>query len=308
MSSPRPSLWVFWSSLGCVLLVLLACRNSRQAPGEASSSVETPAPSATPPAATPGPSVLIAYGSEKKSWFEAEIKEFNRAQASLPGGARVEGRAMGSGEALQDVLEGRLRPAVFSPASSAYITLLNDAWTTRTGRPSVLAPSSDSVVISPVVIAMWKPMAEALGHPGKRLGWHDVIEVARSERGWAAYGRPEWGSVKLGHTHPEYSNSGLLSFLAEAYAGAEKTRELTLEDLASKKTRSFLEAVESKVVHYGKSTGFFAEKMLARGPSYLSAAVLYESSVIESYSQQGSGLPLVSIYPREGALGSSSRT
>ena len=33
-----------------------------------------------------------------------------------------------------------------------------------------------------------------------------------------------------------------------------------------------------------RSTGFFAEKMFTRGPGYLSAAVLYENLVAESYS------------------------
>jgi Ca-activated chloride channel family protein len=62
--------------------------------------------------------------------------------------------------------------------------------------------------------------------------------------------------------------------------------------------------VESSIVHYGKSTGFFAEKMLARGPSYLSAAVLYENLVIESYasSRDTAVFPLVAIYPVEGTF------
>jgi Ca-activated chloride channel family protein len=127
--------------------------------------------------------------------------------------------------------------------------------------------------------------------------------VQASGKGWDTYGRPEWGAFKLGHTHPEFSNSGLLSVLAEAYAGAGKTRGLTAADLDAKATRAFVEKVESLVVHYGQSTGFFAEKMLARGPTYLSAAVLYENLVIESYAQPaGDRFPLVAIYPREGTF------
>ncbi|HEY3595624.1 MAG TPA: hypothetical protein VGL13_17175, partial [Polyangiaceae bacterium] len=71
-----------------------------------------------------------------------------------------------------------------------------------------------------------------------------------------------------------------------------------------KTTRDFVSGVESSIVHYGKSTGFFAEKMLSRGPTYLSAAVLYESSVIESYATQHEAalFPLVAIYPVEGTF------
>jgi Ca-activated chloride channel homolog len=59
------------------------------------------------------------------------------------------------------------------------------------------------------------------------------------------------------------------------------------------------------VVHYGRSTGFFAEKMFSRGPAYLSAAVLYENLVVESaldprYASKP--FPVVALYPREGTF------
>ena len=52
-----------------------------------------------------------------------------------------------------------------------------------------------------------------------------------------------------------------------------------------------------------QSTGFFADKMEAGGPSYLSAAVLYESLVCDSYKLKDSlPFPLVSFYPKEGTF------
>ena len=63
--------------------------------------------------------------------------------------------------------------------------------------------------------------------------------------------------------------------------------------------------VQANVVHYGRSTGFFAEKMFSRGPAYLSAAVLYENLVVESaldarYASKP--FPVVAVYPREGTF------
>jgi Ca-activated chloride channel homolog len=248
--------------------------------------------------------VVIAYGSEKKAWLEEQITAFNARGPKLAAGTPVliEGKAMGSGEAMQDILEGRLKPAVFSPASGAYLSLLNQAWLARAGNTKAIAPAGDSVVISPLVIALWRPMAEALGWPAKAIGWADIIKIGRDPAGWGGKGRPEWGRFKLGHTHPEFSTSGLLAVLAEAYAGAGKTRGLDAKDLQARKTRDFVTAVEGAIVHYGKSTGFFSDKMLSRGPSYLSAAVLYENLVIESYGRVSKDLPLVAIYPREGTF------
>lgn len=258
-----------------------------------------------PTASDPALHVLVAYSSEKKAWLQEQIQLFNQTKPKLASGAAfsIEGKAMGSGEAMQDILQAHLEPAVFSPASDAYLTLLNDAWLSLPGHTTPLAPHGESVVISPVVIAIWRPMAEAMGWPKKALGWADVLKVSQNAQGWASLGRAEWGRFKLGHTHPEYSNSGLLSFLAEAYAGAGKTRDLGLADLAAPTTRTFLAGIERSIVHYGKSTGFFSEKMLSRGPAYLSAAVLYENSVVESYAQADSSNPrLVAIYPREGTF------
>jgi Ca-activated chloride channel family protein len=218
-------------------------------------------------------------------------------------GIIIEGKAMGSGEAVQEILAGTSKPHVLSPASGAYITLLNHSWLSAPGHTKALCPAGEPVVLSPIVIAMWKPMAAALGWPEKKLGWADLIRVNADPRGWGAYGRPEWGAFKLGHTHPEFSNSGLLAVLAEAYAGAHKTRGLNGADLDARKTRDFITAVEATIVHYGKSTGFFADKMLDRGPSYLSASVLYENLIVESYGKKKPPeMPVVAIYPVEGTF------
>jgi Ca-activated chloride channel homolog len=271
---------------------------------------------ASPPAAAAATDkrleLVISYGSEKKTWLEAELKAFNDSQPKLASGrvVRAAGKAKGSGEGVAEILDGSAQPHVFSPASGAYLSLLNDAWQRRAGNLKPIAQAGEPLVLSPLVIAMWKPMAEALGWPGKPLGWADILKVARDRNGWATYGRPEWGELKLGHTSPELSTSGLLSVLAMAAAaktsakgGDGPARMLTAADLAEPGVKTYLAAVQDAVVHYGKSTGFFADKMLDRGPSYLSAAVLYENLVIESYNRATPApLPLVAIYPVEGTF------
>jgi Ca-activated chloride channel family protein len=152
---------------------------------------------------------------------------------------------------------------------------------------------------------MWKPMAEALGWPQKPLGWGDIANLASSQKSWADYGHAEWGPFQFGHTHPDYSNSGITSILATVYAAAGKTRDLTTADLQKPEVASFLANVERNVIHYGESTGFFAKQMFTRGPSYLSAAVMYENLVTESYDQTkypNRPLPIVAVYPKEGTF------
>src|SRR5262249_24345412 len=164
---------------------------------------------------------------------------FNRAGNKTTSGQRIFVRAipMGSGESIEDILSGNTKAHITSPASGAFITLGNAESRAKTGQD--LVGSTENLVLSPVVIAMWrrlaiamwKPMAEAIGYGKKPIGWADILTLARSDRGWAQYGYPQWGQFKFGHTHPEYSNSGLISVIAEVYAANRKTAGLSRNDV-----------------------------------------------------------------------------
>jgi Ca-activated chloride channel family protein len=247
--------------------------------------------------------LLFTYGSEKEEWIKEVTSAFNDAAHKTASGRPiyVQALAEGSGESIDELLSGSRKAHLTSPASAAFIKLGNAESRTRTGK-DLIGPTQN-LVLSPVVIAMWKPMAEALGWGARPVGWSDILALARQPNGWAAYGHPEWGPFRLGHTHPEYSNSGLISMLAETYAAVSKVNGLTLADVARPQTAAYVGGIESAIVHYGSSTGFFGKKMFGNGPQYLSAAVLYESLVIESTSPKYQlPFPVVAIYPKEGTF------
>ena len=246
--------------------------------------------------------LIFSYGSEKEKWIKEVTEKFNQAQNKTPSGKTifVSAIAMGSGESIDEILTEKRKPHLTSPASAAFITLGNAQSRAKTGQD--LVGQTDNLVLSPVVIAMWKPMAEALGWGKKPIGWSDILALSRDPRGWVAHGFPQWGRFKFGHTHPEYSNSGLISLLAETYAATGKRNGLTLADVQRPQTAKYLGEIEKSVVHYGSSTGFFGRKMFDNGPQYLSAAVLYENMVIESYSQSNLAFPVVAVYPKEGTF------
>ena len=251
--------------------------------------------------------VSMIYGSEKEAWLVPLIEEFNAAGHKTDGGATiiVEATPMGSISSGDGIVESTLQPTIWSPASSAYVPVTNTNWRQKYGEDLVTDTPND-LVLSPVVIAMWRPMAEALGWPEESLGWADIAALATSDEGWAAHGYPEWGSFKFGHTHPNFSNSGLISVIAEAYAAAGKQRDLALSDLQAPDLKAFMADVESSVIHYGESTGFFATRMFERGPSYLSAAVMYENLIAAQEASRLRGESdqpsVVAIYPEEGTV------
>ena len=280
---------------------------------DSKTTVSVPAPSTAPPVVKEDARTIalsFPYGSEKKAWIEQVTKDFNAKNVKTKSGKTVAVNpvAMGSGEQMTEILAGRLQADLVSPASGLFVTLANAE--SRGAGKGDLVGDTQSLVLSPVVIAMWRPMAEALGWPEKPVGWRTVLDVVKNDKGWDAYGHPEWGEFKFGHTHPEYSNSGLISLCAEVYAGAGKTKDLTLEDVNDPKVGEFLSDIEKGVVHYGSSTGFFGRKMFERGPQFLSAAVMYENMVVESYGGVGGvtdasynlPFPVVAIYPSEGTF------
>jgi len=255
-------------------------------------------------AALPGAlELLFTYGSEKEEWVKAVTGTFNQQRNKTSSGKTIFVKAVpqGSGESIDLLLNGASRAHLTSPASAAFIKLGNAQSRAATGKD--LIGQTENLLLSPVVIAIWKPMAEAIGWGKKPVGWSDILALARSQRGWSDFGFGQWGQFKFGHTHPAYSNSGLISLFAEVYAATGKVGNLALSDVAQPQVATFVEEIERSVVHYGSSTGFFGKKLFSNGPEYLSAAVLYENMVIESYSPKYSlPFPVVAIYPKEGTF------
>lgn len=251
--------------------------------------------------------VSIVYGSEKRAWLEEVIARFNNAAQKTSDGKtiRVTATPMGSTDALNQILSGAIQPTVWSPASRILLPVANQEWGTRNPGQQLVDESAPALVLSPVVIALWEPMARVLGWPNKPIGWTEIAELIASGKTWKDFGRPEWGPIQFGHTHPDYSNSGISTIIAITYAAAGKTRGLTVADAQDPRTAELMRKVQSGVIHYGESTGFFAEQMFNRGPGYLSAAVLYENLIIESRDRSrypNLATPVIAIYPREGTF------
>jgi Ca-activated chloride channel family protein len=209
------------------------------------------------------------------------------------------------------------RPEAWSPASTSWTAIVNQRLADK-GEPA-MAPPSKPFMLTPLTIAMPKPMADALGYPQTPIGWSDILALARDANGWGAKGHPEWGAFKLGKTNPNFSTSALSATIAQFYAATGKDRGLSLEDLARPDVDAFARGVESSVVHYGDITMTFLNNWFrndARGTAltYVSAVAVEEKSVIDYNRGNPDGVldpgekprkprvPLVAIYPKEGTL------
>src|SRR5206468_9778151 len=107
------------------------------------------------------------------------------------------------------------KPHVWSPAAKTWLVLLTQH-RTDDGREDILPRVANSLMQSPLDIAMPESLASALPTPGK-IGWDDIYALARDPQGWARYGKP-WGPFKFGKTDPTTSTSGLHALIGVNYA------------------------------------------------------------------------------------------
>jgi Ca-activated chloride channel homolog len=281
-----------------------------------------------PPAACSGQTtpVVVVSSAEKAGLLAASATSFNaenlRSKAPC---VTVQVVKKSSGTAQSALAKGWSaddgpQPDVWSPSGSVWLPLLEERLKAG-GRPSLIRDPANvrGFAQSPMVIAMPRPMAEALGWPGKALGWADLLALASSGAGWAQFGHPEWGKFTLGKTNPNFSHAGLEGTIATYYAATGKTSGLSLEDVARSDTRAFVAGVEQSVLRYGDTTVTFASDWYkadadGRALGFISALVTEENLVV-SYNngnptgdpaKQGESAPpqtpLVAIYPDEGTF------
>jgi Ca-activated chloride channel family protein len=239
--------------------------------------------------------------SAKRTWINEVTAAFN-AQDHRVDGKQIVVKVthVTSGGSFRNIKEGKIKPDIWSPGDDSWIKLANVHW--KNIHLKTLMPTTKPLVNVPLIIAMWEPMAQALGYPDKPVGWTDIARIAADPKGWAAFGHPEWGKFKWGHAHAE-ANSGFLTVLSEIYACCGKTENLTVDDLKSPKVKKFLKTAESAIEHYGMSNSWIDNFMRTKGPGYLSAAVQYENTIIESNRKHGSRpFKLLAVYPKEGAF------
>jgi Ca-activated chloride channel family protein len=263
-------------------------------------------PSSKPTAAEKAPAgalrVSFAYSPEKEKLLLPLIKKFN-GEGNEVGGKPVfvEGINASSGDAETRIARGTFKPVAWSPASSLWGRLLNF----EADRPYT-AEEPPSIVRTPLVIAIWEPMARALGYPKKKLGFADVLRLSTSGKGWSEFGRPEFGDFKLVHTAPDFSTSGLSFVVAEYYAALGKKEGLTEQDIANGAARKRVRDIERSIVHYGDTTLFIAEQLKKEGPGYASAVAMEEVTLLDFNRTRGDRDKLIAIYPEEGTFDSDS--
>jgi ABC-type Fe3+ transport system substrate-binding protein len=261
---------VFIVALFAIAVGAILYFNSRRA------STGTDAPAA---AKKPATEIIVLYSTEKKDWLEATTNAFQTAHPDIA--VKLVGK--GSLEAAAALLDGKEQPTLWSPADSLVLSLLTSDWQTKNGTPLIAAEGSpdapQSLVITPLIFVIWEDRAQALlSAPGSKLTWKLIHDAVSSNRGWPAVGgKADWGFVKLGHTDPTRSNSGMQALLSMSFEYYKKNSGLSVGELLDPKYQEWVTAIEKGVTRFENSTGTFMTDMIRFGPSRYDLAVVYEN-------------------------------
>jgi hypothetical protein len=258
-----------------VILIITIAGGKSDAKSDAASEASANAP---PPAA--GVEVTMLYSSEKKDWIEAAAVPFKKDHPEI----KLTLVAKGSLAAAQGIVDEKDKPTVFSPADSLIMNMAASDWKTKKNTALFAASGEDapqSLVITPIVLAIWEDRAQVLLKAGKgRITWKSIHDAIKDNKGWSGMGgKPDWGFVKLGHTDPTQSNSGIeaLYLMSLEYYGKNT---IDVGDLMKPEYQTFITDIEKGVTKFETSTGKFMDDMVRFGPSKYDIAVVYENLAI----------------------------
>lgn len=317
------SLWI-WGAVILLLVFVFAA-----VVGRVIDSVGEPQPS-DGAAASSGPTtppnavgITIASSNTKEAWLHQAVEAFNTA-ATTDGGLQVDGKPVfvsiiqeevdgkvadyRSGTMVSDTLNGKIEPTIISPGEESWVQKFERDWESVKGGDPISEAQPPILVRTPLVVAMWRSRAEALGcwpTPGPECTWARLGALASDPAGWGSVGEPQWKQFKFGYGYFGESNSGTLATVAMCMAALGKTEGLVVSDISSDNAcGTFIHEIEKAKVHSGKSDVFLLDQMETGGPEYLDGVVTYESNVVARNRSAGDQLrePLVSFYPQDGTV------
>lgn len=161
-------------------------------------------------------------------------------------------------------------------------------WTTM-GDTHHLIKNRESIMRSPVVFGIKRPLAEKLGWIGKDVSVQDILAAADREK------------LRLMMTSASQSNSGVSAYLGFLYAFARPNSVLTSSDLQNADVRASLKKILMTIDRTSESSGWLRD-LFAKEYDRYDGMFNYESHIIEMNQKLvASGRqPIYIVYPTPG--------
>ncbi len=199
--------------------------------------------SQTAPSTVGDNELQIVTSASKRGWLNEQIDKFNATSDVKLVPKLVETR-----EAMQQILAGRIKPALWSPSSVIWADRLSEVLEQRTGSSPLDTSDPNSyrsVLKTPIVFLTTKENARLL-RPllSSNACWTNVQKLSSGKI-------PFPGGFKWAHADPLNANSGMLTLALIINDYANRTGQSgAIENVAnSGDFLTFLKSVESKIVY-----------------------------------------------------------
>lgn len=244
--------------------------------------------------------IILMTNPAKKGWLNDQVEAFNASGNPI----KVKMRFIATREAMHDVIEGKEKPALWSPSSVIWADRLSEVWGQKhsgtlidTGDPS----SYRTVLRTPMVFLTTRAKAKFL-RPllAGNNSWRNIRDLALGKK------KAPWGKVKWAHSDPLNANSGMLTLALILTDYAQQTgQSAAIEKVAtSAGFKTYMKELEKNIVYdtaVDKGTTALT-KSFAEDQSRYDFITTYESSALEAGKKDPN---LVVIYPAPTALADS---
>ncbi|MFB9321689.1 substrate-binding and VWA domain-containing protein [Cryptosporangium minutisporangium] len=182
---------------------------------------------------------------------------------------------------------------VWMPDSKVWI---DSAKTRQEVREMVSGPST-TVARSPVVMALPKPMAEALGWPDKVISWAELSRARVAGTTWAKFQHGDWGPLKIGIGDPRASFAALGTLLSVADANGDNS-------VAEAELGNALVLARASTVELATSDAFLSKMRQVVNTGALKDAGPFPATEaqVAAYDNAKPKVELVAINPDEGTV------
>ncbi len=244
---------------------------------------------ATSDVATSDNEILLVTSATKQGWLLDQIQKFN---AQNNGKYRITTKFLETRDAMHAILDGKVKPAIWSPSSTIWTARLAQAWQQKYNKPILNLDDATSYHVffrSPLVFLTTKQKLPLL-KPILTGGWDKL--------------RASSGKIKFSHADPLTSNSGMMTLGLVLADYAQQTGGDPNEIASSEKFRTYMESLERGLVFdlpaQGGSSALF--KAFVADPSRYDFITTYESNAIDEAIKNPN---IAVIYPNPTAVSES---
>lgn len=223
--------------------------------------------------------IQIISSNTKKGWLADQIDAFNAKQGD---GVKIVAKAVETREAMTGILDGKYKPALWSPSSVIWADRLGEVWEDRTGKTLLDTGDVNSyrqIFKSPIVFLTTKEKAKFLRPLLENNAWANVRKISDGKI------RVPYGKFKWAHADPLNANSGMLTMalILSDYAQKNGQSGAIRQAAQSPAFASYLKVLDKdfvydEAVRKGSSA---LVKSFAADPSRYDFVTAYESAALD---------------------------